>query len=606
MRILYRTLACEQTIFDCLPLHRLDCNIPLLQVIIVRRSIMVRQPDILPESNGVYSSTRTRKVSVAFIFIVLAVFLCFAPDLRNDFVYTWDDAVYITNNDHIQSMSLEMLSWAFFSVYAYYWAPLTWLTLAADRACWGLNPLGYHLTNNILHALNAGLFFLLVLQLLQRHITLTNSEDEKTFPYRYNHIFFCSLLAALFFAIHPLRAESVAWITERKDVLSLFFGISAVITYIKYTESVGKRPGTMPFVFSKRYWLAVTLFCFSLLSKSTLVTLPLVLLVLDWFPLGRLKRSGTKVLLMEKSFFLLIAGVVAAIILSTHQSASMPLAESDILSRVLIAFKSVMHYLWFMLWPINLSPFYLHPGNVNIISLEYVVPVLFILIVTIYSAMLVKRKPVLLAVWLIYLITLMPLLGFAQVSNTIMSDRFTYIPSMPISILVALAITRLGTRLSDSRVKVNVLLAAVALLLISNAYLTIRQLSFWKNDVALWSRAIDVNPHFSGRTYFMRATSYMMTGEYEKALIDINEAIAIADRKKRSQMDDLYSERARILSRLGNYNCAIADYTKALEYDSSPKRSVYYLERGQLYKEQGMQSLANEDFKSAAIMSGNK
>ncbi len=547
---------------------------------------------------------RTVKLA-AFILIVLVVFACFAPDLRNDFVYTWDDAGYIVDNDHIKRLSLETLSWAFFGVYANYWAPLTWLSLALDHAFWGLNPLGYHLTNNIFHALNAGLFFLLVLQLLQRYAAVTTTEDKRTFPYGFNQAFYCSLLAALFFAIHPLRVESVAWATERKDVLSLFFGIPAVMAYLQYTESDEKHPGALSFAFSRHYWFAAALFCFSLLSKSTLVTLPLVLLVLDWFPLGRVRRTSLIVLLLEKTVFLLVAGAVAAIILSTHQSVSMPLAESDILSRLLIAFKSVMHYLWFMIWPFHLSPFYLHPGSINFFSLEYTVPVLFSLIVTLYSALLVKRKPVLLTVWLIYLITLMPLLGFAQVSNTIMSDRFTYIPSLPISILAALSITRLAAGPSGSRVKVAAILSGTAFLLLASAYLTVRQLSFWKNDVALWSRAIDVNPHFSGRTYFMRATSYVLKGEYEKALADMDEAIAIAERKKRFPMDDLYSERARLLARLGKYNSAIADYTKALQSDSSPKRSVYYRERGQLYKEQGMLSRANDDFRSAASIDRN-
>jgi hypothetical protein len=411
------------------------------------------------------------------------------------------------------------------------------------------------------------------------------------------------LLAALIFAVHPLRAESVAWATERKDVLSLFFGIPAVLAYIKYAESDGDRPGAVPFMVSRRCWLAFTLFCLSLLSKATLVTLPLVLLVLDWFPLDRFKKTGLKRLLIEKAVFALIAGATSLVILSAHQSVTMPLAESDISSRVLIAFHSIMSYLWFMVWPINLSPFYLHPGNVRFLDPEYAVPVLFFLVITAYAARRMKSRPVFMAVWLIYLITLLPVLGVAQVSNTIMSDRFTYIPGLPISVLAALSITRFVLGLSHSRTAFFAAFSGIALFFAANAYLTVRQLSFWKDDVALWGRAIDVNPHFSGRTYFMRATSYRMAGEYEKALADMDEAIAIAERRKRSQMHDLYLERARIRKQLGDYNGAIDDYSSALLTDSSPMRSVYYWERGQMYKEQGMQTLANEDFRSAASVS---
>jgi len=556
----------------------------------------------ITENNG---NIRTVKLA-AFIVIVLVTFLCFAPDLRNGFVYTWDDAGYIVENEHIKSLSFETLSWAFFSVYANYWAPLTWLSLSLDHAFWGLNPLGYHLTNNILHALNAGLFFLLSLQLLQSYATVHHTEDKRTFLYSFNHAFYCSLLAALFFAIHPLRVESVAWATERKDVLSLFFGIPAVMAYIKYTESVGKRPGTLTFALSPHYWFAVALCCLSLMCKPTLVTLPLALLVLDWFPLKRMQRTTAKTLLAEKVVFLLFAGVISAIVITAHEQTAMPFTESDVLSRVLIAFKSIMHYLWFMLWPLNLSPFYLHPGNVRFFSLEYTVPVFLFLIITAYSALLTKRKPVFMAAWSIYLITLLPTLGSAQASNFAMADRFTYVPSLPLSMMAALCLTSAVVRLSGSRVKAVPVLSGIVLLLLANTYLTVRQISFWENDVTLWSRAIEVKPHFSGRTYFMRGTSYAMRGEYEKALPDMNEAIAIAGRKKNSRMHDLYLERARILTHLRDYNGAIDDYTKALLSDSSPKRSVYYWERGQLYKEQGIPSLANEDFRSAATINGNR
>jgi hypothetical protein len=555
-----------------------------------------------PESDG---NKRPLKLG-AFIFIVIITFLCFAPDLRNDFVYTWDDAGYITNNEHIKSLSFETLSWAFRGGNDYYWAPLTSLSLTFDYAFWGLNPLGYHLTNNILHALNAGLFFLLSLQLLQRYAAVHHTEDKRTFPSSFDHAFYCSLLAALLFSIHPLRVESVAWATERKDVLSLFFGFLAVIAYIKHTESDENHPGMLTFALSPHYWLAAALFCLSLMSKPTLVTLPLALLVLDWFPLKRMQKKSVKALLAEKAVFILIAGVISAIVITAHTQTAMPFTESDITSRALIAFKSIIYYLWFMLWPLKLSPFYLHPGNVRFFSSEYAFPVLIFFVITAYVAFLIKRKPALMAAWSIYLITLLPTLGSAQASNFAMADRFTYVPSLPLSMMAALCLTPAVVRLSGSLVKTVPVLSGIMFLLLANTYLTVRQISFWENDVALWSRAIEVKPHFSGRTYFMRGTSYAMSGEYEKALPDMNEAIAIAGRKNNTRMHDLYLERARILTHLGDFNSAIDDYTKALLSDFSPKRSVYYWERGQLYKEQGMPSLANEDFRSAATIKGNR
>jgi tetratricopeptide (TPR) repeat protein len=203
------------------------------------------------------------------------------------------------------------------------------------------------------------------------------------------------------------------------------------------------------------------------------------------------------------------------------------------------------------------------------------------------------------AAWMIYLITLLPILGITYGGNTAMADRFTYVPGLSISLLSALGLAFLLSKYSRSLPAAMCFSAATVIMLLTSCYLTVKQISHWQNDVALWSRAIDVKPHFSGRVYYQRGRSYAARGEYQKALTDINEAFTIATRKKIREMAPIFIERARILRQLGDIDGAIADYTSAISSDNSPSRSMYYFERSKLYEEIGRTDLAIEDFKRA-------
>jgi hypothetical protein len=217
-----------------------------------------------------------------------------------------------------------------------------------------------------------------------------------------------------------------------------------------------------------------------------------------------------------------------------------------------------------MVWPVNLSHFHLHPGNIQNFGFEYLLPILFFFVITISCVLFIKRWPVCMAAWLIYVITLIPVLGFTQVSSTAMADRYTYVPGLAISLLVALAITILTGKYAASRMVTPAVTIAVVVVLSVSCCLTVRQISFWRNDVTLWSRAIELQPHFSGRMYSERATAYENAGEYDKALLDMDEAIAIATRKKRPQMEELFFKRSKILMQLGDIDRATADYNYAL------------------------------------------
>jgi len=549
-------------------------------------------------SNRIPSSPITIKVTI-FILIAAISFICFLPDLNNGFLFAWDDNFYIAENDHIKELSAEMIRWAFTDFYASNWHPLTWISLAMDYAVWGLNPLGYHLTNNLLHAINAGMFFMTCLALLKSYLNALPPESRQLSILTTNRAIYCSMLAAFFFAVHPLRVESVAWVSERKDVLSVFFGLPAILFYLKYAERPGLTDRYSSFPFSRYYWLSIIFFSLSILSKAMLVTLPTVLLLLDWFPLKRLKRSSLIKMVSEKVPFIVISCIGAVITVSAQSSAMIPIDVLSLSSRLQIASKSIMTYLWMTAWPLNLSPFYLHPGNITGLRFEYILPMVMFLSVTACCTMLVKRRPLLITAWMIYLITLLPVIGIISIGATEMADRYTYVPSLPVALVAALAIITAIARLSRSRLAVMSITTVTLLLLVGASYLTVRQISYWKDDVALWSRAIEVKPHFSGRMYFERGKSYSARGDYLKALEDTDEALAIATRKRHREMHTIFVQRAQILLKMEDLNGAIATYTRAIESDTSSARSMYYFERGKLYQEVGRPDLAAEDFKLA-------
>lgn len=550
----------------------------------------------LPDRHSAIHSSRT--TGVAFFVVFALTMLCFLPDLNNSLL-DWDDSGYIYENNHIRNLSVELVRWAFGDFYLNYWAPLTWLSLALDYSFWGVNPLGYHFVNNTLHAFSAGFFFLICRELLQIH-SIDHPGDTSSSVHSERSLFYCALLAAVIFAIHPLRVESVAWATERKDVLSLFFGLPAALFYLRHARATDPHQNRR-WSLSGYYLLSLVFFALSLLSKSLVITLPVVLLVLDWFPLRRWKSARILTLLLEKIPFFLMSGVVSAITMKAQVNAIASFEQINLFTRVLNAFKSVAAYMQLTVWPFGLSPFYVHPYTISSVSLEYAVAILFFVVVTLFCILMLKRLPVFMAAWLIYLITLLPFLGFTQVGAQAMAGRFTYLAGLPLALLFSIGIVSAYTRLAGSRPATVALGLGVALLLSLYGFLTAREISFWKDDVTLWTRVIDLNPHSSGRAYFQRSNAYRIRRDYQRSLADINEAFAIAVQKKYNAMHDLYGARAGILSYMGNFTGAIEDYTKALETAKDITRSMILYERGTVYKKMGMVELADEDFRVSGM-----
>jgi tetratricopeptide (TPR) repeat protein len=518
------------------------------------RTIRMRWSELRP-------AARERAILLLVFLVVLA---CFAPDLRNAFV-DWDDTAYIVQNARIRTLSLETATWAFTEFHVSYWAPLTWLSFAVDHAIWGLDPVGYHLTNDLLHALVAALFFLVTHRLLRSGFAECASEPQP------GVLLGAAAVAALLFGIHPLRVESVAWAAERKDVLSMAFGMGAALAYLRHAAD---RPAGG--LRSSSYWLALGLYVLSLLSKATLVTLPVALLIVDWCPLGRLRRGTVGRVVLEKAPLLAFATVATLITARAMGPSSISLAELGLSTRVVVAFRAAGEYLRLTVLPLGISPVYFHPGRVPLG--KGVLAIAAILLVSAGCVFAVRRWRAPLAGWLVYLVALSPVLGIFQNGGTELAGRFTYFPSTALAVLAGAAGVALWKWLPSGGRWNWLLPGGTAALLVALAAVTVRDIGFWKDDIALWSRVIEVQPHRFGKAYYLRAGYLNRAGRHEEALADANEALSIAARKGFPGIHENYAQVARVRRGLGDLGGAEAFYEKAVAASAPPFADMYRAE----------------------------
>ena len=374
-----------------------------------------------PPKNEFLRSHAVLLIVILLVAITLAVYL---PILRHDFT-NFDDDSYITENRHIQSgITKDSIIWAFTSSYASNWHPLTWISHMLDYRLFGPKPMGHHAVNLLFHTLNT----LLLLFILKR---MTKSVWKSAF------------VAALF-AIHPLHVESVAWAAERKDVLSTFFWMLTMWAYVVYAE----RPRL------KWYFVAVLFFGLGLMSKPTLVTLPFVLLLLDYWPLGRFagdqkKGPGWRLILEKMPLFAMSAA--SSVITYYAQQSSKAVISIDRLPLTIRAANALVAYVTYigkMFWPRNLAIFYPHPGN-TIPEWQVVGAFVLLACVTILALGLGRRYPYLPVGWLWYLGTLGPMIGLVQVGEQAVADRYTYLSYIGLFIMLAWGIPDLLRRVGE-------------------------------------------------------------------------------------------------------------------------------------------------------------
>jgi Tfp pilus assembly protein PilF len=379
--------------------------------------------------------------------------------VRNYGFVNYDDPKYVSNNRHVLGgLTSEGVKWAFTTTHASNWHPLTWLSLMADCEFFEDKAMGCHITNVLLHAANALILFIV----LRR---MTGS-------------LWCSGFVAALFALHPAHVESVAWVAERKDVLSTFFWMLTMLAYARYAERGG-------FV---RYSFVVILFGLGLMTKPMLVTLPFVLLLLDWWPL---ERFGTKAkvlrLVTEKVPLFVMAAGSSAITLMVQQKAAVSLGGLGLWQRIANAAISYVVYLRMTFWPAGLAMFY--PHTVTVPLWQAVGGLMVLAVVSAAVFLCRKRKRYVLTGLLWYLGTLVPVIGFVQVGVQRYADRYTYVPLIGIFIIIAWA----GRDILRNRRYGKVLLGASAAgVLLVLAVLSWRQVGYWRDDIALYERTLAV------------------------------------------------------------------------------------------------------------------
>lgn len=424
----------------------------------------------------------------------IGVLVAFSPALSADFV-TFDDPTFVIDNPRVHGFSVENVRWAFTAMHGGHWHPLTWLSWMLDYTLWGgLKPAGFHFTNVLLHAVCAVLVYGLSLRLL----TLAQ-RDEHGASGRAIHI--AAGLAAAVFALHPLRAESVVWVTERRDVLSAAFLLGAAITYLNAVRigAPGVRsPG----------WYAITcvLLALSLLAKAWGITFFAVMLVLDVFPLRRVPMSIRAVrvsdvfrLVLEKVPLILISLPVAVLAAQAQHGgyASKTLEEWGIHDRLAQSVYGLAWYLWKTVWPMDLSVLYELPASMRLTETRVVLAM-----VTLGAALAAgvcvraARAPVLCAL-AAYVILLAPVLGILQSGEQLVADRYSVLACIaPVLALAHVALRLVSqARRADAASSLPRLMAVVAgVLVLALSMLTFSQSVVWRNSLSLWSSALSATP----------------------------------------------------------------------------------------------------------------
>ena len=432
--------------------------------------------------------------------LVLVTIALYWPATGYDFV-SYDDPDFVTENPHVQGgLTWEGVKWAFRNTQqAAYWAPLTWLTHMLACQFFGLGAEGHHLINVLLHAVNTGLVFLVF-----RRMT---------------GAMWRSLILAALFGLHPLRVESVAWITERKDVLSTLFWMLTLLAYSHYVEAGDAR------ILKRRLWYAATLLLFAggLLSKPMVVTLPCVLLLLDYWPLERFKPGRAGLLVMEKiPFFALAAAASVLTIVVQEQGGVLEASEYLPLgARGGNALISYWRYLGKIFWPRNLAVFYPHPGQW---PLERVL-LAGGLILGLSGLLFMKRRgyPFLLMGWLWFVGTLVPAIGLIQSGSQAMADRFTYVPSLGVLIFAIWGADELAQRWRWPGVALAVAGSAAIILCL---VLTQQQLGHWQDSEALFRHALEVTEN-NEIAHVSLGIELVRQGKIEEAISQYQEAIRL-------------------------------------------------------------------------------
>ncbi len=493
-----------------------------------------------------------KKIRLHFLLgamITLSIILIYAQTWQFDSV-CYDDPLFIENPNVQQKISFETIKWAFTdaTLISNYWIPLTWISFILDFQVFEGNPGGFHFTNTIFHLLNAILLFIFCLKIFKSSLP--------------------SAVVAFLFAVHPIHAESVAWITCRKDVLCCFFWISALLAYIRYVEKKGML----------LYIAVFLLFFMGLMSKPMMITFPFVLLLLDVWPLKRgstnLKQSeaNKKIikLVIEKIPFFCIIFFFSILTYHTQQSGNVLTTSTDNYPLTLRFFNSFVAYAFYvqkLIFPVNFSLLYPYPVRIEL--LNHSISLLVILIITIVFFFQKKTYPFLLTGWFWFLGTLVPVIGICIVGVFLYTDRYAYIPFIGLYIILACGVDNFIQKRPDlKRITISLLAITISLF----GLISFMQVAYWKDSFTLFQRAISINPD-SSVAHNNLGYTYMRMGEFDEATRHLAKAIELSP-----NYFSPYYNLAGIFYATGQYEKAILFYKKTIKL--KPDYSSAYLNMG--------------------------
>ncbi len=543
-------------------------------------------------SGARFSSSFSLAAGVALLTLVV-----YLPSLFNGFV-NWDDDVYIYANLHIQSLDWGFFKWAFTDLSLGFWHPLTWISYALDHLLWGVNPFGHHLSAMLLHV---GSTFLVV------RLTIALLEYGKGLGAEKRGVLIAAGVTGLLFGLHPLHVESVAWASERKDLLCAFFTLLSLFAYLRPPPLPAGTEVKSCFT-SRNYLLALTYFLLALASKTMAVSLPLLLLILDWYPLGRMRSiKEAWARLLEKVPFVAASLAIAIVSLMAQKStgALVLMATKPLAVRIPVAFRGLIMYLWKMVAPFHLIPVYPYPENVSFLSPAYLAFTALALAITAAVAWRAQKERVWLAAWAYYVISLLPVLGLVQVGIFSMADRFTYLPSIGPFLLVGLGAAGLWRRVGIRLVGKACLAGLAFILVASLSYLTIKQIGIWKSGLDLWTYSIRLEPRDYPFAYINLGSALVAEEKYGEAIEGFDAALAIDP-----TLIDAYLNRGLAYYKMGRVERALVDYNAALALKPAPgqasnsklNRGAVFLDRGLAHYKLGRMEQALEDYERALAL----
>ena len=499
-------------------------------------------------------SDRQLKLMIS-LFLIFAIIITYGQVRNFDFV-DFDDGLYITENIHVQKgLTIEGLIWAFTSFHSANWHPMTWFSHMLDCELYGLNPMGHHWTNIQLHMANTLLLFL-ILQMMTGAI-------------------WRSAFVAGLFALHPLHVESVAWVAERKDVLSTFFWLLTMLAYLRYV----KKPVLI------RYFMVLIFFVLGLMSKPMLVTLPFVLLLLDLWPLrrfrfenNRLSQSSGKTcfdfkgasrLIVEKIPFFILVVISCSLTFFAQKGggALVPLASLSLKPRIANALISYVSYVFKAIWPGNLAVYYPYPADTFPV---WQICGAALLIVSVFcGAICLLRQYRYVAVGLFwYFGTLIPVIGLVQVSDQAMADRYTYIPLTGLFITVAWGVSDLLVKWRYQKIFLGV---SAVIILSALTVCTFFQASHWRNTITLFENAVKVTEN-NYKALNNLGAALIDKGKPDEALLYFAEALRINPQKT-----DARNNLANVLSAQGKLDEAVSHYKEAIRINPEHADAHYNL-----------------------------